>query len=234
MDAIVWRLWQHFMGSYGEQACLVAVGGYGRGELHPASDTDLMVIVPEPRDRALEPPLSRFVTALWDTGIEVGHSVRSINDCVREAENDITVATNLMESRPLAGDRGLFSAMEAATSPFKVWPGPKFFASKLTEQQQRHQRYHDTAHNLEPNLKESPGGLRDIHMIGWVAKRHFSAHSLHDLVSLGFLTEQEYTDLLQGRPCRRSVYSCSVKKPKLTRSCSEWALKWRLATQPIM
>ena len=199
MDAIVVRLWQHFLGALSDQACLVAVGGYGRGELHPASDTDLMVIVPATHDAALDTPLSRFVTALWDTGIEVGHSVRSVNDCVREAENDITVATNLMESRPLAGDAQLFQEMEAATSPFKIWPGPAFFESKWAEQQQRHQRYHDTAYNLEPNLKESPGGLRDIHMIGWVAKRHFGAHSLHDLVSLGFLTDLEYTDLRQGQ-----------------------------------
>ena len=199
MDAIVTRLWRHCMGEQASLACLVAVGGYGRGELHPASDTDLMVILPDTPSDALNTALTQFITALWDTGIEVGHSVRSIADCVSEAQNDITVATNLMEARLLDGEPALLSAMEAATSPFRIWPGPAFFEAKWAEQQTRHQRYHDTAHNLEPHLKESPGGLRDIHMIGWVAKRHFNANELSNLVGLGFLTEREYTDLIQGQ-----------------------------------
>ncbi len=199
MDAIVVRLWRICLKDYAEQACLSAVGGYGRGELHPCSDTDLMMIVPEPAPEGLNTALSEFVTRLWDVGIEVGHSVRSIADCITQAEADITIATNLMESRPLAGDGQLFSAMQAATGPRKLWPGPAFFEAKWHEQQQRHERYDDTAYNLEPNLKESPGGLRDIHMIGWVAKRHFNAHSLADLVDLKFLTEAEYDDLVLGQ-----------------------------------
>ncbi|MBY5268226.1 protein-P-II uridylyltransferase [Spiribacter salinus] len=199
MDAIVTRLWQRLMGDFADIGCLVAVGGYGRGELHPASDTDLMVLVPATPVEGLDARLTGFITALWDVGIEVGHSVRSIDDCVTEAYKDITVATNLMEARPLAGDSTLFKDMEAATSPFRIWPGPAFFEAKWAEQQRRHERYHDTAYNLEPNLKESPGGLRDIHMIGWVAKRHFNANSLGDLVDLGFLTDGEYDALLQGQ-----------------------------------
>ena len=199
MDAIVTRVWARCLGPLADSACLTAVGGYGRGELHPASDTDVMVIVPSALPAALETRLADLVTRLWDIGIEVGHSVRSIEDCQREAANDITVATNLMEARPLAGDRALFEAMQQVTGPWRIWPGPAFFEAKWAEQQQRHERYHDTAYNLEPNLKESPGGLRDIHMVGWVAKRHFNANALSDLVGLGFLTETEYQDLIQGQ-----------------------------------
>ena len=198
MDAIVIRLWRHTTGSAGQRAAVVAVGGYGRGELHPASDTDLMVLVPEVADADLEDRLRDFITSLWDVGVEVGHSVRTCAECRVEAEKDITVATNLMEARLLAGNEALFHDMEAATSPFQVWPGPAFFEAKWAEQQARHQRYHDTAYNLEPNLKESPGGLRDIHMIGWVAKRHFNAASLAGLVELGFLTETEFEALRHG------------------------------------
>jgi len=199
MDAIVTRLWQHCLGDASPRACLAAVGGYGRGELHPASDTDLMVIVPPESDAELEAAIGCFVTLLWDIGIEVGHSVRSVDECIDEAEKDITVATNIMEARPLIGDESLFTAMQTATDANHVWPGPEFFAAKWAEQQKRHERYHDTAYNLEPNLKESPGGLRDIHMVGWVAKRHFNAQSLGDLVDLGFLTETEHEDLIQGQ-----------------------------------
>ncbi len=199
MDAIVIRLWQSCLGDQANRACLTAVGGYGRGELHPASDTDLMIIVPEALDARLEQGISDFVTQLWDIGVEVGHSVRSVAECVSESERDITIATNLMESRPLTGDTELFNAMQQATSPLHVWPGPEFFQAKWAEQQKRHERYDDTAYNLEPNLKESPGGLRDIHMVGWVAKRHFNANDLGDLVGLGFLTQSEYESLIQGQ-----------------------------------
>lgn len=199
VDQIINRLWQVCLGDYAQQACLCAVGGYGRGELHPASDIDVMVLIPEGMATGLEQAIGAFVTGLWDIGLEVGHSVRTTKDCEQQAQADITIATNLMESRPLIGDRSLFSAMQKATSPFKLWPGPAFFEAKWQEQQQRHERYHDTSYNLEPNLKESPGGLRDIHMVGWVAKRHFNAQTLHDLVTRGFLEEIEYNALMQGQ-----------------------------------
>lgn len=199
MDAVVSRLWPICLNDHADTACLAAVGGYGRGELHPGSDTDLMIIIPADPVEGLESGLRDFVTRLWDVGIEVGHSVRTIEECVSEATKDITVATNLMESRPIIGDRALFEAMQQATGPLRIWSGPQFFQAKWAEQQQRHRRFEDTSYNLEPNLKESPGGLRDIHMIGWVAKRHFNADSLDDLVDLKFLTRAELEDLRQGQ-----------------------------------
>ncbi|MCA1799245.1 MAG: [protein-PII] uridylyltransferase [Xanthomonadaceae bacterium] len=178
---------------------LIAVGGYGRGELHPCSDVDLMLLVAEDATDELRGRIESLVAFLWDCGLEVGHSVRTVAQCVTEAERDITVATNLMESRPVAGSTQLYHEMRAVTGPDRVWPGRAFFEAKWAEQQARHARYHDTAYKLEPNVKESPGGLRDIQMIGWVAKRHFGVATLAELVGQGFLTEGEYEQLSAGQ-----------------------------------
>jgi len=126
---------------------LIAVGGYGRGELQPASDIDISILLRDPLDADSSSGLEAFVTFLWDIGLEVGHSVRTIEDCRREAEADISVATNLMEARLLVGDSGLLEAMNAATGPDSIWPTPKFFEAKLTEQLNRHHKFYDTASN---------------------------------------------------------------------------------------
>ncbi len=199
VDAVVTRLWAHCLGGHADTAALVAVGGYGRGELHPGSDTDLLIVLPEDAEARFDAALTAFVTLLWDVSLEVGHSVRDVAECVTEAQRDITVATNLMESRLLAGDAALYDAMQAATGPERIWPGREFFEAKWQEQLARHGKYHDTAYNLEPNIKEGPGGLRDIHMVGWVAKRHFGADNLHGLVAQGFLTEGEHNALMRGQ-----------------------------------
>ncbi|NOZ10979.1 MAG: [protein-PII] uridylyltransferase [Gammaproteobacteria bacterium] len=181
------------------ELALIAVGGYGRGELHPGSDVDLMFLLRGNHHKKIQPFSEAFLRFLWDMGLEVGHSVRSIQDCANESRKDITVATNILESRLLHGDPKLFQKMLKATAPPKIWSSKAFFEAKWQEQLNRHHRYHDTAYNLEPNLKEGPGGLRDIQMVGWVAKRHFSVDSIHDLVGHGFLTEEEYRGLIRGR-----------------------------------
>lgn len=197
VDAVIVRAWQHIVGA--TEAALVAVGGYGRGELHPGSDVDVMILLPDHDNPALDDRLERLVAFLWDIGLEIGHSVRSLADCIRESEADITVATNIMESRLLAGPPELYALMRTQTSPPQLWPSRAFFEAKWQEQQQRHLKYHDTAYNIEPNIKEGPGGLRDIHVIGWVAKRHFGAETLQDLVAHDFLTPDEYTELIAGQ-----------------------------------
>ena len=178
---------------------LVAVGGYGRGELYPSSDVDLLLLLERDRHKDVRPFAEAFLQFLWDMGLEVGHSTRSLKDCVTQSKKDITVATNLMEARLLVGDQNLFAGMQTKTGPEKLWPSPKFFAAKFAEQRARHVRFDDTAYNLEPNLKEGPGGLRDIQMIAWVTQRHFGSARLHDLVALEFLTEKEYRTLERGR-----------------------------------
>jgi len=128
-------------------------------------------------------------------GLDIGSSVRSLADCVRLATEDITVATNIMESRTLVGDERLRRDMQRLTGPDRLWPGKAFFIAKRDEQIARHSKHNNTEYNLEPDLKNAPGGLRDIQTIGWVAKRHFGADTLRDLVSHGFITEAEFMEL---------------------------------------
>jgi len=201
VDLLLRRIWATQMGDVpgAERLALVAVGGYGRGELHPCSDVDVMILLPDTLEEGAEDALSAFVTALWDIGLEIGHSARTVAQCEEEAAADLTVATTLMEARLLDGPEPLFLAMQDILAPGNMWPSNRFFEEKRKEQIVRHHRYHDTAYNLEPNVKGSPGGLRDIQMIGWVAKRHFNTQSLHTLVERGFLTESELQDLKDGR-----------------------------------
>ncbi len=199
VDQLLQKIWPHWFAAHTDDVALVAVGGYGRGELHPGSDIDLQILIEPDRREALRGQLEEFLTFLWDIGLEVGHSVRSVAECAEEAAKDITVATNLMEARHLAGTLSLYEAMREAVSPPRIWSSLAFFQAKLLEQINRHHKYHDTAYNLEPNIKEGPGGLRDIQVIGWVAKRHFGATTLHDLVDHRFLTEAEYQTLIEGQ-----------------------------------
>jgi [protein-PII] uridylyltransferase len=142
-----------------------------------------------------EEGIEHFLTFLWDIGLEVGHSVRTIDDCQRESAADVSVATTFIEARLLCGPDHLFQSMRRALGQDKVWSSQAFFEAKVAEQQARHHRYHDTAYNLEPNVKASPGGLRDIQTIGWVAKRHFGAETFDELVAHGFLTAGELRKL---------------------------------------
>jgi len=201
IDQLIVRAWKLHLSLLPAKTTVafVAVGGYGRGELHPASDIDVMMLLKKTNPAKTTAFIESLVRFFWDMGLEVGHSVRTLKDCVRESKNDITVATNLMESRLLEGDEALFLQMRRLTHASKIWPSKKFFAAKRREQLARHHRFDDTAYNLEPNVKEGPGGLRDIQMISWVAQRQFDTSSLHDLVGFGFLSEDEYRTLIRGR-----------------------------------
>ena len=196
IDQILLQAWQQFCGDIDfDTIALVAVGGYGRAELHPHSDIDLLILLAEPLEDTSK--IEQLIMFLWDIRLDIGHSVRTLAECEQEATDDITIATNLIEARLLIGAEKLFKTMQTIVAP--LWPIKDFFAAKIEEQNRRHQKYDDTADNLEPNIKEGPGGLRDIQMIGWVAKRHFGATNLHDLVQHGFLTEKEYQILHEGR-----------------------------------
>ena len=178
---------------------LIAVGGYGRGELLPHSDIDLLILTTKDNNKEYKNSISQFLTLLWDIGLQVGQSVRSVSQCVKEAKTDITVATALMESRTLVGSTSLYKEMITATSHSKIWPIKKFVQAKIDEQKARHKKYNDVDYALEPNIKTSPGGLRDIQTIAWVSKRHFGAGSFNDLVQLGFLKVSEETMLNRGQ-----------------------------------
>ena len=200
MDQLLIRAWCLLFNQNESDIALVAVGGYGRGELHPASDIDLLILTTAKQDTENHAEnIEQFLLFLWDMGLEVGHSVRTLTDCTEQAEADITIATNLMEARQLTGPEELFNKMKEAVSPEHIWPGLDFFRAKREEQIARHKRFNNTAYNLEPNIKENPGGLRDLQVIGWVAKRHFGAETLHELVGHGFLIESEYKELIEAQ-----------------------------------
>lgn len=192
IDQILKKIWRHFIPD-SHQACLLAVGGYGRRELHPYSDIDLLILTDI--DIANPEPYSRFITFLWDLGFDVGHAVRTLEDCVSAGLEDVTTATNLLEARWITGEYELYQQLTAIWNRPDFWPSQTFFQAKFEEQELRHKRYHETTHQLEPNVKESPGGLRDLQTIYWVAKRHFKASSINQLVQYGFLTPEEYRDL---------------------------------------
>ncbi|MEQ8661530.1 MAG: [protein-PII] uridylyltransferase [Gammaproteobacteria bacterium] len=178
---------------------LVAVGGFGRGELHPQSDVDIAIPLAEAVDDVFRERLERWLTFLWDIGLEVGHSVRTPDESARQAAQDLTVATNLMESRLLAGSAAPYAEMLRLTGPDAIWPVAAFFRAKLAEQQQRHAKFNDAFGQLEPDVKAGPGGLRDIQTISWVTNRHFGGADLRGLAEHGFLTEEEYHALIEGR-----------------------------------
>ncbi|WP_084226694.1 [protein-PII] uridylyltransferase [Nitrosospira sp. NpAV] len=193
VDDVLRQVWREM--AMPASTALLAVGGYGRRQLFPYSDIDLLVLLPagkgggDTEDDAIKPRLEHWVRLLWDIGLEVGHSVRTLADCTKEAGKDITVQTSLLEARQLAGSHPLFiefsTAMQAALEP------RAFFIAKQLEQQQRHGRYHDATHNLEPNIKESPGGLRDLQNILWVSRAAGLGKSWPDLAKGGFITRRE-------------------------------------------
>ena len=170
---------------------LVAVGGYGRGQLFPYSDIDLLILLDQPADEALQEKLQCLVGAWWDLGLETGHSVRTVAECVEIARQDITAQTNMLEPRWLVGNRKLYKQFVdgtlAALDPLS------FLQAKTLEQQQRHARYEET--NLEPNVKERAGGLRDLHHMLWIARAAGFGKSWRDLVRRGVITDAESRDL---------------------------------------
>ncbi|MGB1109295.1 MAG: [protein-PII] uridylyltransferase, partial [Gammaproteobacteria bacterium] len=196
VDAVLCNAWARMVPN--QNLALVAVGGYGRGELHPHSDVDILILVDQ-QDDSLGETLGQFLTFLWDIGLEIGHSVRTPAECASEAADDLTIATNMMESRLLHGSEELYETMRQETGPDRIWPARDFFKAKLEEQRIRHHRFHETGYKVEPNIKESPGGLRDLQTIGWTLSRGFGLQDLKDLVDIGFLKKDECAVLMEGK-----------------------------------
>jgi len=176
------------------KVALAAVGGYGRGQLFPCSDVDLLILLPGPADASLVGKIENLIGTLWDIGIEVGHSVRTLDECVALSAQDVTVQTTLLEARLLSGKRELFARfvkrMRDALDP------AKFLEAKLLEQQQRHVRYAET--NLEPNIKESAGGLRDLQTVLWIARAAGIGKSWRELAHRGVITDAEAREIHQN------------------------------------
>jgi len=190
IDRYLVKVWRQI--EMPEKMSLVAVGGYGRGELYPYSDIDLLILLYSEPDESLQQKLQSLVSMLWDIGLEVGHSIRTIPQCLKESD-DVTVQTNLLEARLITGDRRLFAELKNLLNQY-LEPR-EFYKAKLLEQQRRHERYLNSDFNLEPNLKESPGGLRDLQTISWIARAAGLGTSWIELARKGLITPAEVRQL---------------------------------------
>jgi [protein-PII] uridylyltransferase len=201
IDQILLLSWHRFFPTGQDEPIpsLIAAGGYGRRELNLESDIDLLLLLPDRMHKAHLETIESFIRFCWDVGLKVGHSTRKLNECIKIASKDLSVITNMMETRLIEGDQALFEKLQSKLRSSRIWPADRYFKSKLEEQQARHLHFGDTAYNLEPNIKESPGGLRDLHMISWVANRYFGTSDFAELVEHHFLTGQEYRALIKAR-----------------------------------
>jgi len=190
-DATLQALWEG--AGFPAAACLVAAGGFGRGELFPHSDVDVLLLLPDnadvDTDAALKAKVERFIGACWDVGLEIGSSVRTASGCVEEAAKDVTVQTSLLEARLIAGAKKNFQQLQKRLSA--VLDPQAFYVAKTLEMRQRHNKFEDTPYSLEPNCKESPGGLRDLQVILWVARAAGLGKSWDDLARKGLATAFE-------------------------------------------
>lgn len=210
IDQLLIRLWQYFQ--LPEQISslfqinrisLIAVGGYGRGELHPLSDVDILILSDKPLTKSIEDKIGQLVRLLWDLHLDVGHSVRTLKVCLQEAKNDITIMTNLLEARLIVGNNKLFNELLHQILNNTIWPSREFYQAKINEQLQRHRQYHSTSYNLEPDIKNSPGGLRDIQIIQWIALRHFGSNFLQEQNHFNYLTPEEIEEI---NNCQRFLW----------------------------
>ena len=196
IDAFLAEIWQHWF-EYKHDIALLAIGGYGRGELHPYSDIDLLILVKN--NRLKDSDIEHFVQLLWDLKLDIGHSVRTVRECRSEATKNVSVVTSLYERRYLAGSQALATKLSRFLDRKSFWPSSRFFAAKQAEQAVRHARFDHVEYDLEPNIKGSPGGLRDIQTISWICQRHLGTSDLTELTRSGFLTKLECDLLKDGR-----------------------------------
>ena len=198
LDTVLALIWNRYAFAASADISLVAVGGYGRGELHPHSDIDLLILTRSGIEENWQEDLGAFITLLWDLKLDIGHSVRSIQESMDAAREDVTILTNLLETRTIAGPDDLRDELSHQVYSDAISSDRDYFIAKREEQKQRHAKYGDTEYNLEPNVKGSPGALRDIQTIGWITKRHFGLQNIADLTRFSILTEEEHRILLQG------------------------------------
>jgi len=191
VDAALTEAWKAFLMPSGNS--LVAVGGYGRGELFPYSDIDVLILLQERPNAEMQRKLEALIQLLWNLGLDIGHSIRTIDECLSEAAADISVQTCLLEARLIAGNRNLLKRLQKQYDI--AMNAPAFFQAKTLEMRQRHLKYEDTPYSLEPNCKESPGGLRDLQVILWVAKAAGLGNSWRELATHGLITPSEAAQL---------------------------------------
>ncbi len=209
IDSVLLQLWEHHFASHSPKTLtLLAVGGYGRGELNLNSDIDLLILSKNELDQTTEAEIRTFIQILWDLNMEVGHSVRSLDQCITVATADVTIMTNLLEARSLLTDMHLNQHLQKAIRKQSIWPNQTFFKAKVEEQAARHEALDDTAYKLEPNIKSSPGGLRDLQTISWMANRIFGVLSLEDASATSFVEQGEKESLIRNRNLLWRIRNC--------------------------
>ena len=201
VDGVLLDAWQAT--GLPEHTALVGVGGYGRGELFPYSDVDLLILLGQPADAITQARLEGLVQLLWDLGLEIGHSIRTVDECLSESAADITVQTSLLEARLVTGSAPLFEELQRR---YRDALDPQaFFQAKTAEMRLRHAKYEYTAFALEPNVKESPGALRDLQVILWVAKAAGLADTFGQLATRGLITRMEARQLLEKESAFKDI-----------------------------
>ncbi|MEG2961704.1 MAG: nucleotidyltransferase domain-containing protein, partial [Janthinobacterium sp.] len=201
VDAVLIDAWQ--AAGLPAGTALVGVGGYGRGELFPYSDVDLLILLAAPPDAITQARLEGLVQLLWDLGLEIGHSIRTVDECLIESAADITVQTSLLESRLVTGNEPLFDTLQQR---YREALDPQaFFRAKTAEMRLRHAKHEYTAFALEPNVKESPGALRDLQVIMWVAKAAGLADSWGQLATRGMITRMEARQLMEKESAFKDI-----------------------------
>jgi len=191
MDRVLSALWNE-AGLNDQSLGLFAVGGYGRGELHPFSDIDILILGEQSAIESSTDALTTFTTRLWDFNLDIGHAVRSFEDCKTLARDDITIATSLIESRPISAKIEMLRDLESLAFDDSGWSTEAFYQAKVSEQNERYAKHDDSDNRLEPDIKNAPGGLRDLHTIIWVVRKHFRTTRLITLVDEGLLTQNEF------------------------------------------
>lgn len=209
MDNMLINLWQHLTNNSAwlssktdavdtqQEYALIAVGGYGRGELHPYSDIDLLILSRQNLSQAQQDDVAKFIALLWDCHLKISQSVRNFSQCLTLAKQELSVVTNLMESRLLVGDKVLYNELRQAIAPDKLWSVQEFYHAKLSEKRSRYQKYNSSSFDLEPDIKSSPGGLRDIQLIAWIAQRAYYPLTITQLLKQQILRKEEFNSLMK-------------------------------------
>lgn len=214
VDKVLVTLWCQLIGD-SDDVLLAAVGGYGRGELFPHSDVDLLFLMGDNVDPSVEVAIAEMLRALWDLGLKIGQSVRNLQECAELAAEDLTIFTTMLEARPIAGKASLLEDLRQVLAPHCMWDSKAFFSAKLQETLQRHAKFDNTTYKLEPNVKNGHGGLRDIQVIGWMALRHYGV-PLAELGSDAFLTDDEIRMLEAGQnfisQVRFALHKCADRE----------------------
>ena len=199
IDNLLRCCWRYFLGADTRSLALIATGGYGRSELFPHSDIDILIIAAPEDTEFFQEQLANFSRFLWDVGLKPGQSIHSIEECLDAAADDQTIFTSLIEMRLITGSATMQQRLKTQLHERGIWPSAVFFPAKIAEQAQRYSKYHDTAYNLEPNIKEGPGGLRDLQIIAWVFKHHYHSSSLNELIKYGYLPKSEYNSFIAAK-----------------------------------